>query len=254
VHFLPGAPAAAVGHKAVGRVLSDIAAMGATPRWALINLVAPPRTTVATLDGLYDGALALAGRHGLAIVGGDMSEGPVLELHVFAAGSVPRGKAVRRSGARPGEAVFVTGELGGSIAGKHLAFEPRTREGAWLRDWATAMIDVSDGLASDLRHLILESGTGCELEAEAIPLSEAVRQQGEAALGHALYDGEDFELLFTVPAAAQEPFLAAWRAKFPLPCSRIGTMTDRPGRVECRRTDGSPVPVRETAYVHFRRA
>jgi thiamine-monophosphate kinase len=160
---------------------------------------------------------------------------------------------VLRSGARPGDALFVTGALGGSLSGKHLSFEPRMREGAWLAGRATAMIDVSDGLASDLRHLAEASGAGCELETDRIPLSDAARGAGsEAALDRALHDGEDFELLFTAPAAEAARLLADWRAAFPLACSRIGTMTAHAGRIMCRGGDAGPVPLRATAYEHFR--
>jgi len=118
IHFTTGTVPPAIGHKAIGRVLSDIAAMGGRPEWALINLVAPPVTKIRTIDGIYAGATKLAGKYGLPIVGGDTSSGKTLELHVFAAGSVPRGKAVLRSGATPGDFIFVTGVLGGSRAGQ----------------------------------------------------------------------------------------------------------------------------------------
>ena len=162
VHFLADTPRRSVGRKAIGRALSDIAAMGGEPAWALVDIAAPSGTPVATLDELCGGAIDCAQQYGLAIVGGDMSEGPALELHVFAIGSIPAGQAVLRSGAAQGDILFVTNSLGGSASGKHIDFEPRIREGAWLRDWANAMIDVSDGLATDLRHLAEMSGLGCE--------------------------------------------------------------------------------------------
>ena len=119
--------------------------MGAEPLWGLIDLVAPAVTAVARVEAIYDGAQATAARFGLAIVGGDCAGGTALELHVFAAGRVPRGTAVLRSTAQAGDDLYFTGALGGSLAGRHLNFLPRIKEGSWLRaqGWATAMMDLS---------------------------------------------------------------------------------------------------------------
>ncbi|MEI6516841.1 MAG: thiamine-phosphate kinase [bacterium] len=254
IHFSRDAAPGAVGHKAVGRVLSDLAAMGGEPLWALINLVAPQDTPVKRLEGIYRGAASLAKRHGMAIVGGDTSRGKTLELHVFAVGRVPRGRAVPRSGARAGDVLYVTGALGGSGLGRHLKFEPRIREGAWLcsQGWATAMMDVSDGLATDLRRMAAASGTGAILEVGAIPVSPAARRcrDRRSPLEHALADGEDFELLLAVPARKAVAFEAAWRRRFTLRCSRIGVMTKRSGVIELK--DGkSCVPLTCRGYEHF---
>jgi thiamine-monophosphate kinase len=256
VHFDPAAPPERVGHKAVARVLSDIAAMGGEPRWALLDVVAPAPLPVATLEAVYRGAARVARRHGLAIVGGDLATGPVLELHAFALGAVARGGAVRRAGARPGDRLFVTGRLGGSLQGHHLRFRPRVREGRWLRSWATAMIDVSDGLATDLRHLIAASGVGALLDTASLPVSSAARRMGDGrpAVDHALYDGEDFELLFTIPAARQAAFRRAWRRAFRLACTPIGVITGRRGAILCRDEQGRVRPLRGRGYEHFRTA
>ena len=253
VHFTSATPAGRIGRKAVGRVLSDIAAMGGQPAWALLNIVAPRSTPVARLDALYAGASRLAAKHGLAIVGGDMASGPVLEVHAFAVGAVPRGAAILRSGSRPGDLIFVTGRLGGSRKGHHLAFDPRMQEGAWLRGWARAMIDVSDGLASDLRHLTDMSGTGARLELARIPVSRAAAalRDGLSPVQHALFDGEDFELLFTLPARKRTAFLRAWQRAFALPCTWIGAMTGRAGRIECAQTDGTIRELNRAGYQHF---
>ncbi|MDI6775212.1 MAG: thiamine-phosphate kinase [Verrucomicrobiota bacterium] len=255
VHFPHNAPAGAVGCKAVGRVLSDIAAMGGRPHWALVNLVAPAGTRIDRLRRIYRGAAALALRHGLAIVGGDTSRGPVLELHVFAVGSAPRSRAVLRSGARPGNALFVTGRLGGSIRGKHLTFEPRVSEGQWLRDWATAMIDLSDGLATDLRRLVAQSRVGARLRAARIPIAPAARRlrDGRSPLHHALTDGEDFELLFAIPARRQRAFRAAWRRAFRLPCACIGEIIRRKDVIECVDAAGKQSVLKSSGYQHFHR-
>ena len=253
VHFAAGTPRAAVGRKAVGRILSDLAAMGGEPQWALLDVVAPPAMPVAHLDALYDGLLPLANRFGMAVVGGDLASGQRLEVHAFGVGRVPAGRAVLRSGARPGQGVYVTGSLGGSVRGKHLRFVPRLREGAWLRDWATAMIDVSDGLASDLRHIIEESGVGARIDLPRLPVSRAAAalRDGRGPLAHALHDGEDFELLFTIPAAREPAFAAAWRRTFKLRCSRIGSVTRRAGVLECVDPSGRVSRLTDTGYQHF---
>jgi len=253
VHFTPGAPRAAVGRKAVGRALSDIAAMGGEPAWALVDIAAPASTPVSALDELYDGALDMARAYNLAIVGGDLSDGPVLELHVFAVGSVPSGKAVRRSGAVPGNILCVTGSLGGSAGGRHLDFDPRIEQGVWLRNWATAMIDVSDGLAADLRHLAGMSGTGCELDTGRIPIADAAAamRNGVSALDHALHDGEDFELLFTLPLEKKTEFAAAWGEEFALTCTQIGIMTAADKGIVLRSADGRTRPLEGAGFRHF---
>ncbi len=253
VHFTVDTAPEAVGHKALGRVLSDIAAMGAEPRWALIDVVAPSTTPIATLDALYAGMGALATTCGLAIVGGDIAAGPCLELHVFGVGAVPTGGGLLRSTAHADDILFVTGALGGSRQGRHLRVEPRLEAGVWLHEWATAMIDISDGLATDLRHITEASNVGCDLDLRQIPVSTAAAEldDGQSPLAHALYDGEDFELLFTIPAARGEAFMQAWRQAFGLPCTEIGRMTAQAGIIRCLEPDGSVVPLEGTGYSHF---
>jgi thiamine-monophosphate kinase len=254
VHFLPTVSPARIGHKAVGRVLSDMAAMGGEPAWLLMDLVAPAEAPVARIEGIYRGAAALARRWGVAIVGGDTSRGPVLELHVFGVGRVPRGEAVLRSGARPGDAVYVTGALGGSAAGRHLRFTPRLDEGRWLRErgWVTAMMDLSDGLASDLPRLALASRAGAVIEAGRVPIAPAARRtrRGRSPLFQALADGEDFELLFTVPARRAAAFERAWARRFSLACTRVGMMTARAGVIEVEGGHGRR-PLQTAGYEHF---
>ena len=253
VHFKRGTPPAAIGHKALGRVFSDIAAMGGEPCWVLLDVVAPPETPVKTIDGVYAGAIRLARRFGTAIVGGDMSQGPVLEIHAFAVGQVPRGQAVLRSGARPGHVIFATGTLGGSLKEKHLSFEPRLAEGRFLRRWATSMIDVSDGLASDLRHLVDMSRAGALLDATQVPVSIAAwRMKGRRSpLERALFDGEDFELLFTLPQRRVEAFLTAWQNTFDLPCTPMGFITARKGVIELMDANRKKTMLKTTGFQHF---
>ncbi len=255
-HFLPDTPPEQIGHKAIGRALSDLAATGGEPLWALVDVVSKPDEPVERIEAVYRGLAALAGKYGLAIVGGDLAQGPVLELHVFAVGRVPAGTALLRSGAKPGDGLYVTGDLGGSIHGKHLAFEPRVKEGLWLRDqgWATAMIDLSDGLATDLRHLLEMSKAGAEVHASRIPISPDARRAGSprSPLERALCDGEDFELLFCVRPEKQAAFEAVWGTAFPLPCTRIGRITDTPNQLVLLDAQGADLPLPSDGFEHFR--
>ncbi len=253
VHFDPAADRQAVGHKAIGRALSDIAAMGGEPVCVLIDISAPADTPVPVLDALYSGANALAAAHGCAIAGGDVAEGRVLALHVFGLGRVPANRAVLRSGARANDGIYVTGALGGSLAGKHLSFEPRVREGAWLRDWATAMIDVSDGLASDLRHVGERSKVGIEIALDRVPLSASLPGDIPDAerCRRALTDGEDYELLFTIPADNATAFEDAWGTTFSLPATRIGRVTGHTGRAVGIARGGEQGELPGRGYAHF---
>ncbi len=235
IHFEPDAPPAQIGHKALARCLSDIAAMAGTPSAALVTLALPPKFKLATIEALYAGISELARRHEVAIVGGETTANPErMLLSVALLGWVTRGKHVLRSGAEPGDAIFVTGQLGGSLSGKHLEFEPRLSEARWLaRNFSIhAMIDLSDGLAGDLRHIVKTSGVGAELLATAIPISQEARRQAQSGPGAkppllaALSDGEDFELLFTVSSRDAVPLLDAWRREFPrLKLTCIGKIT-----------------------------
>jgi thiamine-monophosphate kinase len=253
VHFLKNTPPDMVGRKAIGRVLSDIAAMGGTPLWALINFVAPPQTTVRTLDMVYRGAAGIAKQFGLTIVGGDMTTGRLIEIHVFAVGKISRKYVVLRSGARPGDFLFVTGTLGGSfLSGKHLSFTPRVAEGNWLRKWATAMIDISDGLATDVNHIAQNSKVGVRIYLDRIPVSRVLlKYRRSTAVEHALRDGEDYELLFSIPHTQSSKFLREWRKVFSTPCTLIGEVTDRKGKIEYLGESGKIQQHTIKGYEHF---
>jgi thiamine-monophosphate kinase len=197
----------AIGHKALARCLSDVAAMGGVPSFAVVAMVVPRSAGGAYLRRLYRGMERTAREHRTAIVGGDFSTHPGKLAITVALLGEPRGKGpVRRDGARPGDAVGVTGPLGGSILGKHLRFRPRLREGLRLnRDFGvTAMIDLSDGFALDLHRICAESRVGALISEARLPVSAAARRLSARdrtpALRHALADGEDYELLFSVPA------------------------------------------------------
>ena len=259
VHFTPDAPPEKVGHKALARCLSDIAAMAGKPTAALITVALPPKYDPAYVEKVYAGINALARRWNVAIAGGETtaSAGPML-ISVALIGLVPRRRAMLRSGSQAGDAIFVTGELGGSLAGKHLEFEPRLAEAQWLTEHfqVHAMIDISDGLAGDLRHLLRAGNVGAEILSRALPISRAAKLQAHAEssakppLLAALTDGEDFELLFTVPSHAAVPLLDAWKKQFPLlKLSCIGKITAEAG-LKIRDKEG----VRELTargYTHF---
>jgi thiamine-monophosphate kinase len=224
IHFEKKTPPEKIGHKALGRCLSDIAAMAGTPVAALVTLALPREFDPDFIKTIYDGMNALARKYNVAIAGGETTTNPErLLISIALLGSVPRDKAVLRSGAQAGDAIFVTGELGGALAGKHLEFEPRLAEASWLAQNFSihAMLDISDGLAGDLRHLLKASRVGAELLATSIPVSGAVKHtsrpetSGKTPLLAALTDGEDFELLFTVAARDAVPLLDAWKMQFP---------------------------------------
>jgi len=221
-HFDDTVPPAGAGEKLLKRNLSDLAAMGARPTTAVLALTLDPRVSVRWLEQFYRGLAAAARRWRVRIVGGDVSQaenfvGAYLTLLGEAAG--PR--VVTRLGARAGDAIFVTGELGGSRLGRHWRFTPRLAEGAWLarRPAVRAMMDVSDGLAKDLRALT-PPGTRPALDAAAVPVSAAARRLAthtvQSPLQHALCDGEDYELVFALAAGADHTaFERAWRRAFP---------------------------------------
>jgi thiamine-monophosphate kinase len=203
-----------VGRKAMAVNLSDIAAMGGIPTAAVVSVALPRGFPRAAADELYLGLRGAADQFAVAIVGGDTNSWDGgLVISVTLLGEATARGPVLRSGARPGDWVFVTGPLGGSILGHHLDFTPRVREALKLHETADlrAMIDISDGLAADLNHILEESKCGAVLVAEAIPASPAAvelsRGSGKTALQHALGDGEDFELVFTVSPADGERLL-----------------------------------------------
>lgn len=253
VHFLANDSSEAIGRKAVGRVLSDLAAMGAAPAWALVDVVAPASLLVERLESCYRGLVDLAERYGLAVVGGDLSEGDKLSLHVFAAGRVPQGTALLRGGAQVGDVLFVSGELGGSREGGHLAFEPRVAEGHWLREgkWASAAMDLSDGLGVDLSRLVHASGVGAEVRIADMPVASVLDGLGrDEARQRALTEGEDYELVFTVAPSRARAMQDAWERIFDIPCTAIGEISDGDG-VWIVDAAGKRLPVMEQGFLHF---
>jgi thiamine-monophosphate kinase len=219
-------PAESVGHRCLTRGLSDIAAMGGEPIAAFLSLALPKDLPQKWVDGFMNGLLTLAKRLGVSLAGGDTAESPNgILADIVVVGSVPRGKAILRSRARPGDRVYVSGKLGGSAATlermrvnpepklnsrdfkAHFFPEPRLRLGRVLREkgLASAMIDISDGLSTDLAHICQESGVGVEIEEESIPRAVIGKPVQEVDLRFALHGGEDYELLFAVPRGRRIP-------------------------------------------------
>lgn len=223
-----------VGRKALAVNLSDLAAMGARPVAAFVSLSLPRAGGERLARELYEGIAELAAEFDTAIAGGDTNswDGPLV-LSITAIGEVRPERAWRRSGARPGDRILVTGEFGGSILGKHLTFAPRLRAAAWLAEHAEihAAIDVSDGLSLDLSRVLGESGCGAEVELARVPVSDAAHQlsntSGKTPLEHALGDGEDFELILAVAPEQAARLLQAQPPGAPLTC--IGRFIDQPG-------------------------
>ena len=235
IHFERDTPPEAIGRKALARALSDIAAMAGTPTHALITLGVHAEMEPSLIEAVYQGLRDCAREHHVNIVGGETTSLSQLTLSISLIGKAS--KPILRTGSAVGDAIFVSGELGGSLAGHHLNFTPRLKEARWLsdQDIVHAMIDLSDGLATDLRHLLSDQ-TGSELLTRALPIRRAAKERardnpsGKTALLAALTDGEDYELLFTVSSKDAVPLLDGWKSAFPeTPLHCIGKITDQPG-------------------------
>lgn len=264
-HFLPGAPPESVGHQALAVNLSDLAAMGAEPAWALLSLSLPD-SDATWLRPFAAGLYALAERHGVALVGGDTVRGPRV-VTVTALGFVEPGRALRRDGARPGDVLFVSGWPGEAAAGlealrggsargdddplvrRYRYAEPRLDLGRELRGRASAAMDVSDGLLGDLGKLCESSGVGARLDLARLPVSaELARRHARAECERWVTSGgDDYELLFTVPPERAADVAAA--AARVLPVHRIGVIEAQAG-VRCER-DGRAETCGGAGYDHF---
>jgi thiamine-monophosphate kinase len=280
VHFLPGSSPGSLGHRALAINLSDLAAMGARPAWALLALTLP-EPSEQWLGEFATAFGRLAREHELALVGGNLSRGP-LAVTVQLCGQVPAGTALRRSGARVGDELWVSGTLGDAAQGRQLAapsgadeaaagtaatsaaaagedgrwlrtrFEyptPRIALGEALRGLATACIDLSDGLLADLPRLAAASECGAELDVERLPLSGALRSQaGASAWKQALAGGEDYELCFAAPPA-RAPAVAALAARLEIALSCCGRLRREPG-LELRRGP-AVIQFSQSPFDHF---
>jgi thiamine-monophosphate kinase len=280
VHFLPQLhPAQAVGHRALARSLSDVAAMGGTPRFALISLAISRRTTQAWLKEFYAGVFALARHFGVRVVGGDtaiVKGATTVDATVM--GEVAKGKAITRSGAHPGDEIFVSGCLGLSALGlrlirarakrasspagrkssgalrAHFYPEPRCSLGRFLSDGrlATALMDLSDGLSTDLARLCQASRVGARIDAQRIPIPTPALRNGlsnQDALTLALNGGEDYELLFTVSPTKVSQIPGAFRG---IPIHHIGEVS-RTKPILLKLPEGREIPLQPAGYDHFKK-
>ena len=261
-------PAESVGHRCLARGLSDIAAMGGEPVAAFLSLALPRDLPQSWVGRFARSLISLAERYNVTLAGGDTAESPNGVLaDIVVVGTTPKGKALLRSGARPGDRIYVSGELGGSAAAvwqmrkkptrklnpreypRHFFPEPRLELGRVLREkgLASAMIDTSDGLSTDLAHICEESGVGAELQAEDIPRASVGKPAREVDLQFALHGGEDYELLFTAPRGKRIPPRIAG-----IPVTHIGHVT-RQRKIFLRNKGGVRYELEPLGWEHFRR-
>ena len=258
-------PAESIGHRCLARGLSDIAAMGGEPLAAFLSLALPTELPQDWVRRFTRSLLKLAGKFGITLEGGDTAESPKgVFADIIVVGTVPRGEAILRSGARAGDRIFVTGQIGGAAAAvvqmrskrklnaraylRHFFPEPRIELGRILREKriATAMIDLSDGLSTDLAHICEESGVGAELRDESIPRARVGTPGREVDIEHALHGGEDYELLFTAPAARRVPSHLAGVA-----ITEIGHITRR-RKILVLNRHGAGYELEPGGWEHFR--
>ncbi|MFZ1643828.1 MAG: thiamine-phosphate kinase [Candidatus Contendobacter sp.] len=270
VHFFAATDPEGLGHKVLAVNLSDLAAMGATPAWATLALTLP-KADEDWLGRFCRGLFALADRYGVQLVGGDTTHGPTMVITLQAHGFAPPGLALRRDGAKPGDGIYVTGTPGDAglalaaafgkvaIASEYSIYvqqrlerpEPRVTQGLALRGIASAAIDISDGLAQDLGHILERGGIGARLDIERLPLSLALTASldRDTAIVTALASGDDYELCFTVPpdrVARLEAAAANWDCH----CTRIGVIETEPG-LRLVRADGAAFHLERLGYDHF---
>ena len=260
-------PPESVGHRCLARGLSDIAAMGGEPVAAFLSLALPRDLSQTWVERFAGSLIGLGEKFGVTLAGGDTAESPDgILADIIVVGSVPKGKAVLRSGAKPGDRIYVSGELGGSAAAllkmtnkpkkklnpgdyrRHFCPEPRVEVGRILREkgMASAMIDTSDGLSTDLAHLCDESGVGAELQAAVIPRAHVGNPSREVDLQLALHGGEDYELLFTAPTGKRIPPRIAG-----VPITLIGHVT-RSRKVFLMNLAGAGSELKPQGWEHFR--
>ncbi|WP_324779248.1 thiamine-phosphate kinase [Thiobacillus sedimenti] len=268
-HFAPQDSPAGIGHKALAVNLSDLAAMGATPRWATLS-IALPAADDAWLAAFARGFFRMAELHGIELVGGDTTRGP-LTIAITAIGEIPPGQALRRNGAQAGDDVWVSGVIGSAAAA--LAYRqgrlfmeqidaakvlpalylpaPQIALGIALRGIATSAIDISDGLLADLGHILERSSAGARLEFAALPVLPVLQAYLHEPVARecVLAGGDDYELCFTAPAARRDAVRAAAETAG-VAVTRIGHITSGPGLTVVA-PDGQPLPVDKTGYDHF---
>ena len=269
-HFFPDVEPETLGWKTLAVNVSDIVAMGAQPRWAVLAL-ALPDAEPAWVSAFAEGLFACAHAYGVDLVGGDTTRGP-LTLCVTIMGEVPVGTAITRAGAQPGDSIWVSGQPGRAALGlAHLQGklvltdagrdacldalhrpQPRLQAGLALRGMASAMLDVSDGLLGDLRHILERSGVGADIELDTLPLAELLQygMDRDTACNACLSGGDDYELLFTAPAT-HDAAIARLAHTLSLPLTRIGTLNAESGALRLRTAHGETYSPERFGYDHF---
>ncbi|MGD9386199.1 MAG: thiamine-phosphate kinase [Thioalkalispiraceae bacterium] len=270
VHFLADTSPADIGYKALAVNISDIAAMGGQPLWFTMSLSLPLNIEARWLESFSSGLKELASEYGLNLIGGDTTRG-ALSVTIQIGGAVPQGEALSRTGAQPGDDIFVTGTMGDAAAGlmvlqenrdhyssdEKLLFErlhrptPRVDIGLALRRLATACIDISDGLTADLGHILETGRFGAEIDKELIPLSEPLQQCGlglETQYKLAMHGGDDYELCFTTPETERSR-VDAISEETGCPITRIGKIIDQQGLFMV--SDGQQTTLAKKGFDHF---
>jgi thiamine-monophosphate kinase len=234
-----------IGRKALAVSISDIAACGGIPTHAVVSLGIPKNTSVSYIDKIAKGLFSLAREFKVNVVGGDISAAPKLIIDISLLGVVEKDRLVLRSGAKAGDIIFVTGQLGGSLAGKHLKFMPRIKEARYLVKHLkiNAMIDISDGLLADLGHILQASRAGAVIYETMLPISRQAK-----GLNDALYSGEDFELLFTLAPMEAKKLLKKEFLRFYKP---IGKIVEKRSGLKLIGKDNRERKVRPKGYQHF---
>jgi thiamine-monophosphate kinase len=266
VHFPHDTLAENIGYKALAVNLSDLAAMGAEPRWITL-ILSIPSADKKWLTAFTKGLFELANQFNVQLIGGDLTNGPLC-ITIQAIGVVPPGQALRRSGAKPGDFIYVTGSLGDAGLALSLINNlqndenspasnklnrpmPRVEAGLELRQLAHAAIDISDGFAADLSHILEQSKVGAQIQIDKIPLSEEIKEKlaFEDAINFALTAGDDYELCFTIPPTKEEALQLAFQA-INIPIIKVGIITSTLG-LEFLNKDGTTYHVNTTGYQHF---
>jgi thiamine-monophosphate kinase len=255
VHFqLDRIDVAQAGYKAMAVSLSDCAAMATVPLCAVVSVALPAGSDPDALKQLHAGLTKAADAFNCTLIGGDITawrreQGMVINSTII---SIPcKAAPVRRSGAKPGDVICVTGSLGGSLKGKHATFTPRVFEAIRMAETVTinSMMDISDGLSSDLNRICAASGAGALLDAQSIPISDDVPAGDfDKRLAAAINDGEDFELLFTLTESEYEKLIAKW--DMPVAITKIGVITDS-DKIEMQKLDGTVTQVTPAGFDHL---
>lgn len=250
VHFKRSHPPYDIGHKALAVSISDIAAMGGIPRYALISVGLPKKLSLSFAKKIFEGIRRTARDYGIEVVGGDTNCSRKIVIASFVAGTVRKNNLVLRSRAKEGDYIFVTGTLGGAAdKGKHLKFAPRLPEAQYLAGnfKLNSMIDISDGLLADLGHILSTSRAGALLWQDNIPLAS----KRENGIEKAYYAGEDFELLFTVPKRLAKKLLKSWPEKFKTKLSCIGQIKSGNFGLKAEDKNGVRKKLKAGGFRHF---